>query len=195
MRALLPYIGIIAGIISLTAFPPYIYDMIKGTTKPERASWLIWTVLSLIAFTSQIAEGARWSLVLIGVQTFGITLTFLLSLKFGYGGLKKRDIISLFVAALGLLLWGITNQPITALILVIIVDIAGAWLTVYKAYENPDSETEITWWLDSIASLLGMIAVGALIPKLLIYPGYLFLANFSIVIAIRASRLKLVKQV
>ncbi len=190
MEAVIPVIGVLAGLISLTAFPPYIFDMFKGTTRPERASWFIWTVLSIIAFTTQIAEGARWSLILIGVQTFGITLTFLLSLKFGYGGLKKRDIVSLIVASFGLVLWGITNQPILALVLVIIIDIAGAWLTVYKAYRDPESETEITWWLDSVASSLGVIAVGAITPSLLLYPGYLVLANFSVVVGIRLGRMR-----
>lgn len=186
-HSLLPVIGISSGIISLSAYPPYIRDMFKGTTRPERASWLIWTVLAIIALSSQIASHARWSLPMVIAQTIGVTAVFFLSLKFGYGGLKKRDIISLVVAGLGLIGWAVTNKPVIALICVVVVDAAGAWLTTYKAYKKPSSETLITWKLDSISNFLGLLAVGSLNSSLLLYPAYLLLANGSVVVAIYAG--------
>lgn len=190
MHELLPVFGIIAGIISLAAYPPYIRDMLKGTTKPERATWLIWTALSGIALAGQIGAHARWSLIMTLAQTLGVTVIFLLSLKLGIGGLHRRDVTSLIVAAVGLVLWALTNQPIIAILLVIVVDAAGAWLTVYKAYQDPGSETIVTWWLDAISNLLGVLAVGSLNITLLSYPAYLLLANGAVVAAIYLARFK-----
>lgn len=190
MHGLLPIFGIAAGIISLAAYPPYIRDMLKGTTRPERASWLIWSALSGIALGSQIAAGGRWSLLMTIAQTLGVVVIFLLSLKYGYGGLKRRDVLSLIVATLGLIGWALTKQPIVALLLVVIVDAAGAWLTVYKAYKEPQSETLVTWWLDSISNLLGLLAVGTLNASLMLYPAYLLAANAAVVVAIYIARFK-----
>src|SRR5690242_9985195 len=102
MSFILPLSGIIAGIITLVAYIPYIRDIFNGTTKPVRATWFIWSVLSGIALTSQIASGGRWSVVMTLAQMGGVTAVFILSLKHGYGGLGKKEFVSLIVAALGL---------------------------------------------------------------------------------------------
>jgi hypothetical protein len=186
-ETLLATFGILSAIVGLIAYPPYLRDMFRGTTKPERASWFIWTVLSGIALVSQIAEGATWSLLMTAANTLGVAVIFLLSIKFGVGGLHRRDIASLIVAAAGLALWAFTKQPMLALIIVIIVDGAGAWLTIYKAHKNPRSETLSTWVIDCVSNALGLLAVGTLKPSLLLYPAYLLVANGAVVLAMKTA--------
>ncbi len=181
---MLQIIGILSGIISTIGLIPYIIDIFRRKTKPERATWLIWSVLGSVAFFSQRAEGATHSLWMTGIQTLNVILVFILSLKFGIGGIVKRDIISILLALAGLLLWYITKNPFLALLLVIFVDFIGALLTIYKSYLEPDTETSLTWVLATISGLLGVIAVGKLDFKILIYPIYIMLANFSIWLAI-----------
>lgn len=190
MNILLGAVGIASGVIGLVAYPPYVRDMFRRTTKPERASWFIWTVLSAIALGSQLAAGAKWSIIMTLANTLGVTVIFLLSLRFGYGGLHRRDIISLIFAALGLVLWLFTHHPLVALLIVVAVDAAGAWLTVYKAYKDPGSETLATWWLDCLSNLLGLLAVGSLSFSLMLYPAYLLVANAAVVAAIYLARMK-----
>lgn len=189
MSETLPAIlGVASAIVGLIAYPPYLRDMFRGTTHPERASWFIWTVLSGIALASQIAEGATWSLLMTAANTLGVATIFVLSLKFGSGGLAKRDIISLIIAACGLGLWAVTHQPVVALMIVIAVDAAGAWLTVYKAHKDPASETLSTWIIDCISNALGLLAVGSLKASLLLYPAYLLIANAAVVFAIKTAK-------
>jgi len=190
MNVVLAILGIMSGVIGIVAYPPYIRDMLRRTTKPERASWFIWTVLSGIALGSQLAEGAQWSIAMTLANTIGVTVIFLMSLKFGYGGLHRRDVISLALAAIGLVLWLFTKQPLIALLIVVAVDAAGAWLTVYKAYKDPGSETLVTWWLDCVSNLLGLLAVGSLSFSLMLYPAYLLVANGAVVTAIYLARRK-----
>lgn len=190
MQAWLPAIGLLGGLVSLLAYPPYIRDMIKGTTRPERATWFIWSVISVIALGTQLAQGGTWSVAMTVTQTLGVVAVFLLSIRYGYGGFKRRDIISLIVAGLGLLLWAVTDQPIVALWVVVLVDAAGAWLTIYKSYLEPETETEITWILDCIANLLAVIAVGQLDFGLMLYPAYLFMINASVLAAIKLGKAK-----
>jgi hypothetical protein len=180
--------GYISGLLSVISYFPYIRDILKLTTKPERASWLIWSFLGSIAFFSQLAKGASDSLWLTGVQTFGVLIVFLLSIKFGYGGLRKLDIFSLIGAGFGLILWYLTNEPATALFIVIAIDAIGGFLTAIKSYREPESETLITWVLSGIAGVFAAIAVGSIDFILLSYPIYIFLINFAVVLAIILGR-------
>jgi hypothetical protein len=181
-------IGVLAGILSIIMYIPYIKDTVKGITHPHRASWLIWSSLGLIAFFSQIAKGATDSLWMTAAQTLGTMFIFLLSLKLGVGGFNRRDKISLIIAGLGLLAWFFTKEAAYALLITIAVDAIGAGLTAIKAYEMPESETLITWILSAISGLLATIAVGRFSPILMVYPFYVFLANSWVISSILFGR-------
>ncbi len=185
---MLELLGYASGVIGFLCFVPYIRDIFKGTTKPERATWLIWSVLGGIAFFSQYAEGASHSLWMTSGQTLGVLIVFALSIKYGMGGLSRRDIVSLALAGIGLLIWYLTQHAVFALIIVIFVDALGLLLTTLKTYEYPETETLSTWVLAGIAGLLGTLAVGSLDPTLLAYPVYIFLANVVMVSIILIAR-------
>ena len=165
-------------------YVPYIADTLKRKTHPQRASWFIWAVLGYIALSSQFAKGATDSLWMTAAQTLGTTIIFLLSLKLGTGGFARRDIISLALAALGLLIWYFTREAAYALFITMAVDAIGATLTAIKAYEMPGSETLITWILSAISGILAALSVGRVAPVLLAYPLYVTLANACVIIGI-----------
>lgn len=187
---MLEIIGIVSGLLAIVAIIPYIRDIIKKTTRPERASWFIWTVLGGIAFFSQLAEGATNSLWMNGLDTLAVIAIFVLSLKYGEGGLMKRDVIALILAAIGLILWYFTKEASIALYIVLAMDITGQILTLIKSYENPESETLISWILFGMAGLLSAISVGEWNFVLLIYPLYICLANWSVVVAMMLGKSK-----
>src|SRR5260221_1657260 len=187
---MLQIIGIISGLVALIGEFPYINDIVRNKTKPERATWLIYITLSGIAFFSQLAKGASNSLWLTGLESIGVLIIFLLSLKKGVGGVNKRDKIILLTALAGLLLWYFTKEAAVALYIIIAVDLVGTIPTVIKSFEEPESETLITWLLSSIAGILSMIAVGKFSVVLLSYPFYIFLANGGVVMAILSGKNK-----
>lgn len=179
-----PIIGIAAGILVSISLIIYIYEVIWANTRPERASWFIWMILSYIAFFSQKSEGATDSLWLTVSITIGVTIIFILSIKRGVGGFTKRDYMALLSAVFGLVLWYFTREAVYALIIVVIIDAIGAYLTVLKIIKNPLSESLNAWILSVVGALLGVIAVGKINVVLLIYPFYLFVANMVILATI-----------
>ena len=185
---MLQTLGLISGFLSIIMFIPYVRDILLGTTKPERASWFIWSVLGGIAFFSQMAKGATDSLWLTGAQTLGVFVVLLFSIRYGAGGLAKRDIVALIAAGAGLALWYLTDEAAVALIIVIIIDAIGGWLTVLKSYEDPGSETLITWFLSGTSGIFGALAVGSINYILLAYPIYLVLINYAVVMAMLLGR-------
>ncbi|MDP1619802.1 MAG: hypothetical protein U0944_02430 [Candidatus Moranbacteria bacterium] len=177
--------GYLSGIAIASSFVPYIRDVFSGKTKPERISWLIWAILGLIAFSSQAASGASYSLVMTGVQFFGDMAVFILAIRYGFGGFLRRDFWALMGASASLFLWYLTDEPAFALFLVIFIDAIGVVLTIIKTYENPETETISTWVFTSAAGFLGCLAVGSLDFILLAFPLYICLAGLAILAAIR----------
>jgi hypothetical protein len=178
---LLATFGILSGIVYIIGIIPYIKDIFKHKTKPERATWWIWLALGTVAITAQAAAGATWSLFMAGAQTLAVTIIAFLSLKYGYGTFKRKDSISLLVAMLGLILWKITSDPLYALLIVVFIDALAVWLTATKTWEAPHTETLIAWILTSASGLLGLIAVGKIDFTQLLYPLYTAIINLGVV--------------
>jgi hypothetical protein len=181
---LLPLFGFLAGILPALAAIPYVRDILKLKTKPHRASFLIWAVLGAIAFFSQLAEGATWSLFLPAADTLAVLVIFALSIKHGVGGFNKKDKVALVLAAIGLLLWYVTDEPLFALGITIGVDAIATVLTIHKTYQSPHSETFSAWFLATMGGFFAIFAVGSLSWELLVYPVYIFIANGSVNIVI-----------
>lgn len=182
--------GYLSGIAILLSFAPYIRDIFLKKTKPERMSWLIWAVLGLISFFSQLAKGARYSLIMTGAQALGDLFIFILAVKHGIGGFLKRDIFALIGAAIGLILWYITKEAAIALFIVIFIDATGAVLTIIKSYEHPETETISSWALTSIGGFLACIAIGKFNLILLAFPFYICAISLAIIVSIKLGFIK-----
>lgn len=182
-------IGIASALLSTYAYLPYVFDTVSGRTRPQRASWMIWSVLGSIALGSQIYEGASASLWFAAIQVSGTVLIFLLSLRHGTGGLFNRsDTCVLAAAAVGVIAWALTETAIYALAITITISMMGGAITVAKAFRTPESETLTTWFASFLAASLAIVAVGSLDWVLLAYPLYLWLLNGAIVVAILIGR-------
>ena len=177
--------GLVSASLSTIAYLPYIRDTLLRRTRPQRASWLIWSVLGSIAFFSQLYEGATDSLWFAGVQVSGTITVFLLSIWLGVGGfLNRHDLVVLAIAAGGLVAWYLTSTAVYALAITISISLLGGMVTIRKAYLSPKSETLSTWGCSCVASAFAILAVGRFDPIILAYPVYLFILNGAIVLAV-----------
>lgn len=176
--------GYISGLLFILSVFPYVRSILKGNTKPQRATWLIWTILVFIAFFSQLAKGATWSLLLTAGDAITIVVVFIFSFKYGVGGFRKIDILSLIGAGVSLLFWYFTDEPAIALFLIIFIDIIGSSLTIIKTWENPETEHWVGWAMCGVGGFFGVLAVGNFNFILLSYPLYICLINSTMAIII-----------
>ena len=170
MNALLPveahftlqlWLGLTAAVLSFVAYIPYAIDTFAGRTRPQRASWLIWSVLSIIAFSAQFYEGASTSLWFAGSQAAASVLIFGLSLRKGTGSIfNSSDYITLVIAGVGVLVWYLTETAAYTLVITITISLLGGVATATKAWHDPESETLMTWVISLVASVLAILSVG-----------------------------------
>ena len=171
-----------AGVIGVAGYAPYIRDILKRTTKPDRASWLIWTLEYGVLFFAQLAKGATGSLWLVGLQTLGIIVVFALSFRFGMGGVNKRNAGLLVCICLALAAWYFTNNASVALCIALIVESSGVLLTAKKVHRHPKSETLSFWVLIGVAGVVGIPAIekGSSVI-LFVYPISLIIMSICVV--------------
>jgi hypothetical protein len=157
----LQYLVFVGVFIHLLGISDYIKDTIKGKTKPNRITWLLWSIAPLIGAFASIANG--FSLALIPVFSLGLApfLVFIASFsnKNAYWELKKLDYICGLFAVLALLLWAITNNPMTAVIFAIFSDIFAGIPTLIKIWKFPQTETLTPYTTGFISSITALFAI------------------------------------
>lgn len=145
-------VGTLIGAVGSVA---YLIDTVKGKVKPNRVSFLLWSIAPLIAFFAQITQGVGLE-ALMTLSTGFLPLTvFIASFvnKQAEWKLTKFDVICGILSIVGLVLWMITKVGNVAIFFSIVADGLAAIPTLVKAYKYPD--TEIAWpW---IATVIGVI--------------------------------------
>jgi F0F1-type ATP synthase assembly protein I len=184
-------LGYASGILIGVSAIPYIRDIFLFKTKPERMTWFLWSVLLAIAFFAQISKGGTWSLITTGVDFLGVIIIFILSLKYGMGGMKKLDIVALIGAMIGLVLWYITDEALTALLITIFIDFLAGMLTIVKTYKEPHTETMKAYVICGTGGLLGALSVGEFNFSLIIFPLWICILNYTIAITVVLGKRKI----
>jgi hypothetical protein len=188
MTAVVPVLGILAGLIGVADTIPYVRDIIRGSTRPHRGTWLIWGVLAIVVCLSQRADGASWSLIMAATQAVVTSLIFLLAIRHGEGGVSTADLVLIGIAGGGVIGWIVADEPIVATICVVAADLIGCALMLPKTYRDPGSETLATFAFASLGGALAAGAVGVVDVSLLIYPIYYVAANGAIALLIVQRR-------
>lgn len=163
------------------AYHPYIKDILAGKTKPERISWLIWSVMGVIFIVTQYLEGATSSIWFTVAGTVFATLVFLLSLRHGEGGFHLRDKVILACVCAVLFIWYLSNDAALTIFLTVLIEIGAGYLTIIKTYRDPSTETLSFWLLSTLGAVLACLAVGELHYELLVFPVYI--ASFCMVMS------------
>lgn len=170
-------VGMLAGMVGILGFVPYAAGIIKRTTVPNKATWIVWAVLGAVIAASYYYAGAVESAWVPIAYAFGIFVIAILSLKYGQEGWTRLDKGCLAGAALGLVLWGLTGEAVSALYLATIVDAAGSLPTIRKTYGDPKSESRAAWILFSVAAVLNLFAIREWTLSSASYPVYLVILD------------------
>jgi hypothetical protein len=169
--------GVTLGVIGTAA---YLRGIHAGTTTPHRGSWLVWSVIALVAAVSHGADGGRWSLLVLAAQAVGTVLIFGWAIRRGMGGVTSANAALLTVALLGILGWLTLDDPIAATACAALADGAGLVAIVPKIWREPDSETCATYALAGAGGLLTVLAVPSMEASLLLFPIYYCVGNTAV---------------
>jgi hypothetical protein len=136
----------------------YLVETMQGKIKPNRVSFLMWSIAPLVVFAAQIGQDVGiQALFTLGVGTIPLMTLFASFVnKKAEWKLTRFDLVCGALSAIGLILWLLTKVGNIAIFLSILADGLASVPTVIKSFKYP--ETERAWpWL--AAALGGFITV------------------------------------
>ncbi len=170
--------GWVAGSLSLAAFVPYVIAILRREMTPNRATWLIWTVVGAMIVRSYDANGATHTMWLAISYVVGPFIVFILSIKHGEGGWTRLDIACLLTAGASAVVWLLSGSAFLALVMLIVADAMGATPTIIKSYKRPESEDRTAWTIGFSATVVNLFAIenwNSL--SITMHPVYMFVAT------------------
>lgn len=185
-------VAIISIVMTLVGYSFYFRDIFAGKTKPHAFSWLVWAALTGIAFAGQITSGGGAGSWVTFVTALISGIIFFLALQRGEKHITLSDKFNLAGAAFALILWFFTNDPVSAIILVTVIDFLGFVPTIRKSYMKPHEETLIHYVFAGSKFVLAIIALQKYTVVTWLYPASLVLSNllFVVMLVVRRRKLK-----
>lgn len=164
-------LSLIAIAITLAAFIPYIREIFRGSIRPHIFSWVIWGATTLLIFLAQLEDNGGAGTWPIGVSaSITLFIAYLAFIKRSDVTITRVDWLFFILALLSLPLWYWTSDPLWAVILLTVIDVAGFGPTVRKAYQFPYSESLLFFGLFTLRNVLVMLALENLTLTTLLFP-------------------------
>ncbi len=151
--------AIISTIIGTASFVPYFRDILRRKTKPHVYTWLIWALTQGTATFAIIHGGGGIGALEFVFGTTFVFIVFLFSLKYGSKNITKSDTFLLIVALIAILVWWQLNNPVLSVVMICVIDVLGYIPSYRKCYEEPWSETLITWISFVVGNMLALAAL------------------------------------
>lgn len=189
-------LGIIAGIIALLAYVVYVVSILRGKSKPNRATWWIWAFMGLVLALSYKFSGADNTVWVPYMEFFGPLTIAILSIKYGEGGLSdKTDLFCLFGAIASVVLWIVFDNPVVALVTNLAIDSFAIIPTIKKSYLRPEGEDFWAWFGTGVADSLNMFAVEKFTFAILLYPIYMLVSDLIIIFILLLRKKGIIKNI
>ncbi len=171
----LQYLVFVGAAAQLVGVFSYIKETLRGSTKPNKVTWLMWSVAPIIATFAAISGGVGWAVLPVFMAGFGPLLVFIASFvnKKSYWKLEKFDYLCGFCSVLALVLWGITKEPVIAIIFAIASDGFAAIPTSVKAWKYPETESAGPYTTGLFSALTSFAAIKTWNFSSLAFPVYL----------------------
>jgi hypothetical protein len=150
-------LSVLAGILFIAAFIPYIYAILAGKTKPAKASWIIWASLDTITIVGMYVQNAINGQIVGAVC--GAWIVAALALKYGTSGWTRLDKFCIGGAILGIVLWKIFSNPTLGIVTSLSVVFLGSFPTFASAWRDPSKEDKVAWTIFWISCVCAVVAI------------------------------------
>ncbi len=150
---------IIATLIGVAGFLPYLKDIFSLKTKPHAYTWLIWAITQGTAVAGIWYGGGGWGGLNLVVGMIFVLVIFLLSLKYGTRNITKSDTAILITALVAILIWWQLDKPLISVIMISAIDVIGYIPSFRKSYREPWSETLISWSVFPVSNIFALLAL------------------------------------
>jgi len=173
---------IVGAIIAAVGSLSYLVDTLKGKVKPNRVSFLLWSLAPLIAFFAEVKQGVGIQALMTFIVGF-LPLTIFISSfvnKKAVWNLTGFDLMCGALSIIGLVLWFITKSGNIAIIFSILADGLAAMPTIVKSFNYPETESAWPYFASTISAILTLLTVKVWNIANIAFPLYIVLITLVI---------------
>ena len=173
---------IVGAIIAAVGSLSYLIDTLKGRVKPNRVSFLLWSLAPLIAFFAEVKQGVGIQALMTFIVGFLPLTIFIASFvnKKAVWNLTGFDLICGTLSIIGLVFWYITKSGNIAIIFSILADALAALPTVVKSFNYPETESAWPYFASTISAILTLLTVKVWNIANIAFPLYIVLITLVI---------------
>jgi len=173
---------IVGAIIAAVGSLSYLVDTLKGKVKPNRVSFLLWSLAPLIAFFAEVKQGVGIQALMTFIVGFLPLTIFIASFvnKKAVWNLTGFDLMCGALSIIGLVLWFITKSGNIAIIFSILADGLAAMPTIVKSFNYPETESAWPYFASTISAILTLLTVKVWNIANIAFPLYIVLITLVI---------------
>ena len=185
------FLVVVAAVASVLAALVYIRSMFTGRTKPNRVTWLMWSIAPLIAAAAEVSNGVGWAVLPVFMAGFSPLMIFTASFfaKKAYWKLSTFDYFCGVLSGLALVMWWLTKEPNVAIVFSIASDALAAVPTITKAWSNPETESSWPYVVGMFGAASSLVVAARWIFSSYAFPIYLIITNILVLLAVYKTRL------
>jgi hypothetical protein len=131
----------------------YVRDTLRGTTQPNRVTWLLWAFAPLLAFAVELHAGVGLRTLTTFIIGFMPLLVFVASFHnpASVWKIRRLDYVCGAMSLAGTAAWLVTRNGVVAIAAAIAADFLAGVPTMLKSWSNPESET-ITSYIGALVN-------------------------------------------
>lgn len=139
----------------------YIFSIVKGYTKPNLVSWVIWTLAPFIGVFFQLKAGAGLSVLPVFMAGFGPFMIVIASIltKNAIWKINTFDIYCGVMALFSLIVYVFTHNLGISIIFAILSDVLAAIPTFVKSWKYPESESSAAYSWAILPNIIGLLII------------------------------------
>ena len=180
--------------MTIGAHIPYFVTTLKGTNKPHVFCWIIWTLLTGIAFAAQMAERAGPGAWAAGVCSGICLLITIAAAKNGEKDITRSDWVMFLLALASIPIWMATDDPVWSVWMVTLIDLAALYPAARKSWKRPHEENSFMYGFNIPRHCVSLAALNTISVTTALYPFALLLMNIGMFIMLKGRRMSLAQR-
>jgi len=181
-------LGTVAVAMTIWAHIPYLLHTMRGTNKPHIFTWVIWTLLTAIAFAAQIAGEAGPGAWATGITAIICIVISIAAFRSGSKDITRSDWIMFAGGLAAIPLWLVTDSPVLSIWIVTLIDCSAFYPTFRKSWHKPMEENTFMYGFNIPRHALTLLAISNVSVVTMLYPAALFLMNCVMYVMLKLRR-------
>lgn len=186
-------LGLLSVLCTIIGEGAYFWSIWKGRSRPHAFSWIIWGLLTGIAFFAQLGKGAGAGAWATGLTSATCLTGAILAFFWGEKDIRKSDAVAFACGLTAIPLWYFTRDALNAVVVATAVEAFAFYPTIRKSWHKPHEELAFAYFLDTIKYSLSILAMEKYSLTAVLYPAFIITIQSAFVTMLLYRRMVLAR--